>query len=303
MGSPQFALPSLRALAAHYPVVGVVTQPDRPAGRGRKLSPPPVKILAEELGLAVVQPRRLGEAQAMSQLRAWTPDLIVVAAFGQILRQEVLDLPPYGCLNVHASLLPRWRGAAPVQAAILNGEQETGVTIMKMDAGVDSGPILKQRALPIRPDDTGGSLSQRLAELGAELLLETLPAYLRGELTPHPQAGEASYAPMLKKKDGLLDFSLPAEVLARKVRAFHPWPGTFMPWRGELLKIRQAHPVAAARLAAAHAWPGRRTIWEDRPAVIAGDGLLVLDEVQPAGKRPLCGEDFLRGARDWAETP
>lgn len=204
---------------------------------------------------------------------------------------------------MHASLLPRWRGAAPVQAAILHGDQETGVTIMKMDAGVDTGAILSQRALPIQPDDTGGSLSQRLAELGAELLLETLPAYLRGELTPRPQQGEATYAPMLKKEDGQLDFSLPAEALARKVRAFFPWPGTFTIQRGEVLKIHRAHPVWTDRIAAADLSPGAHTVWQGKPAVITADGLLVLDEVQPAGKRPMPGEDFLRGARDWSENP
>ena len=180
MGSPDLALPILQALAAHYPIVGVVTQPDRPAGRGQALTPPPVKVLAEKLALPVIQPRRLREPEAMERLRSWAPELIVVAAFGQILRPEVLDLPRYGCINVHASLLPRWRGAAPIQAAILHGDADTGVTIMKMDPGVDTGPLLSQRSLPISPQDTAASLSEKLSALGAELLLETLPAYLKG---------------------------------------------------------------------------------------------------------------------------
>ncbi len=299
MGSPEFALPTLRALAERYPVVGVVTQPDRPAGRGRRLSPPPVKTLAESLGLPVIQPPRLGEEEAMSRLHAWAPDLIVVAAFGQILRPKVLDLPPFGCLNVHASLLPRWRGAAPVQAAILQGDDQSGVTIMKMDAGVDTGPILNQRALPILPDDTAGSLSQRLAQLGAELLLETLPAYLSGEITPRPQEGEATYAPMLRKEDGMLDLTLPADALARKVRAFNPWPGAFTIWRRQALKVHLAHAVNDPEAGIAEPTPGARAIWEGKPAILTGHGLLVLDVVQPAGKRPMSGEEFLRGARDW----
>lgn len=301
MGSPEFALPTLRALVKHYPVVGVVTQPDRPAGRGRQPSPPPVKLLAHELRLPVFQPHRLREEGAMQQLRTWAPDLIVVAAFGQILPPEVLDLPPFGCLNVHASLLPRWRGAAPVQAAILHGDRETGITIMKMDVGVDTGPILSQRALTILPDDTGGSLSQRLAQLGAELLLETLPAYLRGEMAPHPQEGEATYAPLLKKEDGRLDLSLSAEELALKVRAFNPWPGAFITWRGQILKIHLAHAVDFPRPGSTDPTPGRRVIWQGKPAIATGCGLLVLDEVQPAGKRSMSGEEFLRGARDWNE--
>ncbi len=184
MGSPEFALPALQRLAANYNVVGVVTQPDRPAGRGRSLAIPPVKRFALEQGLPVIQPERLKETDAMHQLQEWAPDVIVVAAFGQILRQPVLELPPYGCINIHASLLPRWRGAAPIHAAILNADPVTGVTIMRMDAGIDTGPILSQRAIPILLEDTGGSLGQRLADLGADLLIETLPGYLEGRITP-----------------------------------------------------------------------------------------------------------------------
>ncbi len=298
MGSPDFAVPTLRALHEHYPVVGVVTQPDRPSGRGRKLMPPPVKILADELGLPVIQPRRLREPEAMEQLRRFAPDLIVVAAYGQILRPDVLDLPPLGCINVHGSLLPRWRGAAPIQAAILAGDAETGITIMKMDAGVDTGPTLSQRAVPIAPDDTAGTLFEKMAPLGADLLIETLPGYLSGEIVPQPQDDErATYAPMLKKEDGRLDFSQPAADLARRVRAFNPWPGTFFEWNGALLKVHRAS-VGEGKSPGV----GSRIVVAGRPAVGAGEGILIFEVVQPAGKKPMPGKAFLSGARNWDIT-
>jgi methionyl-tRNA formyltransferase len=300
MGSPDFALETLRALAEHYPVVGVVTQPDRPAGRGRVLTPPPVKVLAEELGLPVIQPIRLLDTETMAVLGGWKPVLFVVAAFGQILRQEVLDLPPFGSLNVHASLLPRWRGAAPIQAAILHGDKQTGVTIMKMDSGVDTGPLLSQQALPIQTSETAGSLAPKLAMLGAELLMETLPEYLSRDLQPQPQPGEHTYAPMLKKSDGELDFSQSASALERRIRAFNPWPGTFMTWQNGRLKIHQARAVSFAETAKlTDIEPSRRTIYEGKPAVITGDGLLILEELQPAGKKSMPGRVFLRGAISW----
>ncbi|MBI3764167.1 MAG: methionyl-tRNA formyltransferase, partial [Chloroflexi bacterium] len=187
MGSPDFAVPSLRALCAGHEIVGVVTQPDRPAGRGRRLAESAVKVTARELGLPIIQPESLRAPGALAALRDWSPDAIVVADFGQILRQDVLHLPPFGCLNVHASLLPRHRGAAPIPAAILAGDAETGVTIMKMDAGLDTGPILARRSEAIHPDDTTATLTARLARLGADLLSETLPAYLARQITPQPQ--------------------------------------------------------------------------------------------------------------------
>ncbi len=295
MGSPEFALPALRALAEQYQVVGVVTQPDRPAGRGQRLTPPPVKVLAEQLGLPVFQPQRLRELQAVEQLRRWNPDLIVVAAYGQILRPEVLNLPPWGCLNIHASLLPRWRGASPIQYAILYGDAESGVTIMKMDEGLDTGPILSQRALPLASDETDESLSQKLAALGATLLLETLPRYLRGEIVPRPQPQEGvTYAPLLKKEDGLLDFSRPAQELERRVRAFHSWPGAWFLWEDQPLKVLRARVVEGEQRA-----PGARYRWQGWPAMGTAQGLLILEEVQPAGKRPMSGKAFLAGARNW----
>jgi len=296
MGSPEFALPILDALVEHFPVVGVVTQPDKPAGRGNRLTPPAVKVRAQALGLPVIQPRRLSEPETMAQLRAWAPDLIVVAAFGQILKPEVLQLPRYGCLNVHASLLPRWRGAAPVQYALLHGDAQTGVTIMLMDEGLDTGPILSQRATLIRPDDNALTLSQRLARMGAELLVETIPPYLAGELQPQPQDERlATYAPRLKKQDGLLDFTKPAVALARQVRAFYPWPGSFMPWRGGNLKVLQARALPEVPSPG----PGRRLAHQGWPAVGTAEGVLLLERVQPPGKRPMSGDAFLRGARTW----
>jgi methionyl-tRNA formyltransferase len=231
----------------------------------------------------------------MEQLQAWQPDLIVVAAFGQILRPAVLYLPRYGCINVHASLLPRWRGAAPIQAAILAGDVETGITIMRMDPGVDTGPVLRQRQVAIQPDDTAGSLGVRLAEMGADLLIETLPDYLSGALEPVAQdEREATYAPMLKKEAGQLDFTRPAEELVRQVRAFNPWPGTFTYWRGQPLKILRSHAVEIASPGS-----GRTLVTAGQPVIGTGEGILVLDEVQPAGKRPMSGQAFLSGARDW----
>jgi methionyl-tRNA formyltransferase len=221
--------------------------------------------------------------------------LIVVAAFGQILKPDVLDLPTHGCLNVHGSLLPRWRGAAPLNAAILYGDSQTGVTIMKMDPGLDTGPILSKRAIPIGSQDTAGSLYNVIAELGADLLVETIPPYLRGEIRPKPQEGAAStYAPMLKKSDGELDFSQDAEYLARKVRAYFPWPGTFFDWSDAPLKVHAAHAVGCDSPGV-----GVRTIQDGKPAVGTGAGMLVLDQVQPAGKKKMAGEVFVLGAKGW----
>jgi methionyl-tRNA formyltransferase len=294
IGSPDFALPSLRALAGGYDVVGVVTQPDRLSGRGRELKAPPVKTLANELGIPVIQPEKLRQPEAVEQLKNWSPDVIVVAAFGQILKPDVLNLPRFGCINVHASLLPRWRGAAPIHAAILHGDEETGVTIMKMDVGLDTGPILSQRSIRLTRDDSTGSVLETLSHLGAGLLMETLPEYLSGKLQPAPQPEEgATYAPMLKKEEGRLDFARTAEELERRVRAFNPWPGAFMEFDGTILKVHRAHSETG------NVEMGKRLIYRGQPAVGAGDGILALDEVQPAGKKSMSGKSFLAGARNW----
>ncbi|MCS6906590.1 MAG: methionyl-tRNA formyltransferase [Anaerolineales bacterium] len=296
MGSPNFAVPILQRLAEQYNVVGVVTQPDRPAGRGRTLTAPPVKELAVKLGIPFIQPQRLSEPSAMSQLEQWRPDLIVVAAFGQILKPPVLNLPPYGCVNVHASLLPRWRGAAPIPYAILHGDQETGITIMKMDEGVDTGPILSQRAVPILDTDNTLSLTIRLAEIAAELLPETLADYLTGKLTPREQDHkQATYAPMLKKEQGELDFSQSAVSLWRKVRAFYPWPSAFTFLNGKHLIIHEALPIAFE-----HEYPvGQTLCFQKKAAVATAEGLLELVKVQPSGKKPISGPDLINGYREW----
>jgi methionyl-tRNA formyltransferase len=297
MGSPEFALPSLERLAEHYSIVGVVTQPDRPAGRGMSLTPPPVKLLSDRLGLPTIQPARLREPAAWEQLQAWQPDLIAVTAFGQILRPNVLDLPRFGCINVHASLLPRWRGAAPIQAALLHGDAVSGVTIMRMDAGVDTGPMLAQREEPIGEYDNAVSLAARLARLGADLLVETLPAYLAGSLIPQPQEHEkATRAVMIEKEAGLLNFDQPAQVLAWQVRAFQPWPGTFFAFQNGMLKVLRAHAEGGQ-----DGVPGTHRVQAGHPAVNCAVGRLVLDEVQPPGKKPMAGDVFLRGARGWLD--
>lgn len=287
MGSPAFAVPSLRALAGS--VVGVVTQPDRPAGRGRAPAPCAVKQAATDLGLPIIQPEKMRDA--LDQLRAWRPELIVVAAFGKILRPDVLELPPLGCLNAHASLLPRHRGAAPIPAALLAGDAETGITLMKMDAGLDTGPILIQRPMPILPTDTAAALTLRLAALAAELLRDSLSDVVAGKLKPTPQnESRATYAPQLKKEDGLLHFTESAVALERRVRAMSDWPGAFVNYKGAPLKILRAH-VRRDRIAA----QGRVIKVDGQPAIGTPEGALALDEIQPAGKKPMSSASFLNG--------
>ncbi len=294
MGSPEFAIPTLKKLNEEYQVVGVVTQPDRPAGRGRTLTPPPIKVLADQLGIPTIQPRRMKDEGVFDQLINWQPDVIVVAAFGQILRQNVLDLAPFGCINVHASYLPRWRGAAPIQAAIVNGDEYTGVSIMKLDPGIDTGPVLTKEKVEIRPDDTAVSLEQRLASIGAELLLKTLPGYLDGSILPQAQdESQATYASMLNKDDGLLDFNLPAITLERKIRGYYDWPGAFFCLGEQKIKIRKAKIIANQYE------PGERTILEGYPVIGTQEGALQLIEIQPAGKNWMNGKDYLRGNPNW----
>ncbi|MFQ3534944.1 MAG: methionyl-tRNA formyltransferase [Aggregatilineales bacterium] len=300
MGTPEFAVPSLRALleAPDFEVVCVVTQPDRPAGRGQRLQVPPVKQLALAHGLPILQPHKLREAGVFEQLQAYTPDLIVVAAFGQILRQNVLDLPRCGCINVHASLLPRWRGAAPIQAAIRAGDSETGITIMQMDAGLDTGPMLRQRAISIAPNETGQTLHDKLAALGANLLIETLRDYLDGKITPQPQDDSAhTYAPMLKKEDGRINWADSAAQIARQVRAYYPYPATYTEWDGQLLKILPTDAPDSVTVRAGSAAIGKVIAYDDGIAVGTGDGLYLPQQVQLAGKAPQPTRDFLNGHR------
>jgi methionyl-tRNA formyltransferase len=297
MGTPEFAVPVLEALVGQYQVVAVVTQPDRVAGRGRRTKSPPVKKTALAHDLPVLQPPSLRRPEAAAELRKLAPSVIVVAAFGQILPPEVLAIPPHGCLNVHASLLPRYRGAAPIAAAILAGEEQTGVTLMLMDEGMDTGPILAQARCKIEPQDTTEALGVKLAHLGADLLLETLPRWLDGQIAPQPQDdGLATYCQITTKKDGLLDWSLPATDLWLRVRAYHPWPGTYTYWRGKLLKVLRARPVT---IDLSGEELGRVISLDDRVAVVTGTDALLLEEVQLAGKKALAIQEFTRGQRDF----
>lgn len=296
MGTPEFALPALERLATHYPLVGVVTQPDRPAGRGRRVLASPVKEFALAEGIPVFQPERLRRLEAVERIRAWAPDLIVVAAYGQILRSAILELPRFGVLNVHASLLPRWRGASPVQAALLAGDTVTGVTIMKLDEGMDTGPIVVKREVPILPGETGGELETRLAEIGAQLLLEVLPDYIAGLVQPQPQPQEgATLAPRIPTEAAGIDWACSAITLERHVRAFAPAPGAFTTWNGTRLKVLRGEAVTCDTQAEC---PGSVFLWQKSPAVMAGEGALVLLQVQMAGKRPMNGDAFVRGRKD-----
>ena len=296
MGSPEIAVPSLQALAEHFDVVGVVTQPDREAGRGKKIVMPAVKEAALALNIPVIQPEKMKVPGTIEQMQEWAPDLIVVMAFGQILRKNVLELPRLGCLNAHASLLPRWRGASPIQAAILNGDTVSGVTIMQMDPGIDTGPMLKARELPIEPYDTAVTLSAKMADAAAELLIEVIPDYAEGKLVPQPQPEEgACYTGMISKQDGLLDFSRPAEALVCQVHAYNPWPCAMFEINGETFKVYQAHTEFNSEALE----PGTRTVVKGLPAVAASDGLLVLDELQAPGKKAMPGKAFLAGYRKW----
>ena len=306
IGTPNFAVPSLRRLAAEgYEIATVITQPDRPAGRGRRPRPSPVKLTALELGLPLFQPPTLRDPDALAAVAAIAPEIIVAVAYGQILRQEFLDIPPRGVLNVHPSILPRYRGPSPIPAAILAGDDETGVSIILMDAGMDSGPILAQRRLRIELSDTTDSLSQKLAGVAAELLAETLPRWLKDEIAAQPQeAALATRCPLLRKEDGEIDWTRPALHIWRQVRAYNPWPGAQTHVDGQPLQIWQAWPlqgdsgsspgtVVALR-------PEQRTqlppdVGPEALAVQTGDGLLALLSLQRAGRKALSAGEFLRG--------
>jgi methionyl-tRNA formyltransferase len=290
-GTPDFAVPTLQALIdGPDDVVGVVCQPDRPAGRGQKLQAPPIKQLAQACGLHVAQPVRLKTDELPTALAAWRPDLAVVAAYGRILPARVLATPHLGCINVHASLLPAYRGAAPIQWAILNGDEETGVTIMRMNERMDEGDILLQRATPIGADETYGALQSRLATLGAAALMETLDALYGGSLTATPQEhARATLAPMIRKEQGAIDWQLPAIVLARRVRGFNPWPSAYTTLRGKLLKLHVAHADHGSGT------PGTVLEVGDRIRVATGDGVLAIEVLQLEGRRPLPAREFGRG--------
>ena len=298
MGTPEFAVPSLRALAedGRYEIVGVFCQPDRPAGRGKKLTACPVKQCALERGLPVYQFERIRRPEGVQQLRALAPDAVVTAAFGQILTQELLDIPVHGTVNVHASLLPGYRGPAPINWCIVNGEAKTGVTIMRTDIGIDTGDILSAVETPIGALETAGELTLRLADIGAKLLTETLPAYLSGALTPVPQDPEkASYQPMLDKAMGEIDWSLPARDIACRVRGFNPWPGAATDMPEGRLKLYLARPVDCD----ADAAPG--TVIASGPkeglVVRCGEGALEIMELQAPGGKRMAAKAYLMGKK------
>lgn len=292
MGSPDFAVPSLNALLEHFNLVGVITQPDRPAGRGRQLNPPSVKLRALEINVPVYQPPTMKSQESHDILRSLEPDLIVVAAYGQILPQSILDIPTFGIVNVHASLLPRWRGAAPVQAAILHGDDETGISLMLIDAGMDTGPILSQERIEIYPEDTGGELTRRLSHLGAQMLPNSIRQFIAGDIVAVAQDdAAATYAPMLRKADGELDFSKSVVELLRQIRAYEPWPSSFFHLNGLRIVVRGAKAISQD----VERSPGSTAVYKGYPSIIAADGLLVLTKLQPSGKRTLRGDDYLRG--------
>jgi methionyl-tRNA formyltransferase len=304
MGSPEFAVPHLEHLILNqYQVVAVYTQPDRPAGRGRALVSPPAKRAAQALGLEVVQPANLKEAGVVEQLSQFHPDVIVVAAFGQIRPRSVLDIPRFGCTNVHPSLLPRFRGASPVASAILAGDEFTGVSIMLMDEGLDTGPILARAQIPISAQDTTGSLTTKLSLIGARLLVEALSFCLRGELPPRPQnEAEATYCRSITKKDGEIDWHLPAIALWRRVRAFYPWPGCYTRWQGKQLKIIEAVLLTGERAFTVGQVVALPSVPEGSKAAFGvgtGDGVLGVCGVQLEGKRAISAAEFLRGQRQF----
>jgi methionyl-tRNA formyltransferase len=287
MGTPHFAVPSLRALAEGPYRITVVTQPDRPAGRGGKVTPPPVKVLAEEFGLTVLQPNTLRDAEFRAALADLRPEVTVLVAYGEYVAPVLLNLPRRGSINLHPSLLPRWRGSTPIQSAILAGDEVTGATVILMDAGLDTGPILARTSVPIGPDETHPELAARLSETGAKLLAETLPRWLREEIQPVPQDdAEATMTRQLTREDGRIDWTLSADEIARRVRALQPWPGTYTTWQGRILKIIQAHvapPGGEAQppgtVALQNAVRGGKSL-----VVWTGGGALQLLEVQLEGK-------------------
>lgn len=294
MGTPEFAVPSLRALIAHpdFDLVAVVTQPDRPAGRGQKLGVSAVKREAEQHSIPCFQPETLRTPEAVESLLGWQPDIIVVVAFGQILKQPVLDAAGQGCINVHASLLPRWRGAAPIQYAIRAGDTRSGITVMKMDAGLDSGPILEQQSIALAADETGASLHDKLAMLGGQLLPTVLSDYISGKIAPRPQPIEGiTVARTLRKEEGQIDWSQSALDIDRLVRAFTPWPGAFTPLQGDYLKVHRGGVV----IGNTGQRPGTIQVDGSNLYVQTGDNLYRLDEVQPAGKQRMSAQAFLAG--------
>jgi len=295
MGSSDYSLIILKNLISKFPVALVATQPDKPAGRGKKIEPALMNEMSNDLKIPVVQPKRINDDQFWETINAHSIELIIVAAYGKILPKKLLEFPKFGCLNVHASLLPRWRGASPIQAAILNGDQQTGVTIIKMDEGIDTGPILSKQAINIEVSETSKTLALKLAQIGSELLKDALPDYLKGKIQTQPQIDSgATYAGLIKKEDGLLDFNQPAENLERKIRAYNPWPICYMEWESNLVRIYKAEISSEKRLN-----QFQRGINNKYPSIGTSSNDLILLEVQPSGKNKIDGKSFLNGARNW----
>ena len=295
MGTPDFSVPVLSAMAQaeDIEVVGVVTQPDRPKGRKGDLVPSPVKEEALKYNIPLLQPEKIRQPEAVEQLRAWNPDVIVVVAFGQILTRDVLEIPRMGCINVHASLLPKYRGAAPIQYAVLDGLKETGVTTMYMDEGLDTGDILLQQVVPIAEKETGGSLFDKLSEVGAGLLIRTLEGLSRGEIERRPQTGESGYVGMIKKSMGEIDWSRSAEEIERQIRGLDPWPSAYTYRNGRMLKLWGADVLSGC---AGEASPGEvAEVQKDRVLLQTGEGILAVTALQPEGKKRMAAADYLRG--------
>lgn len=302
MGTPEFAVPGLEALFADtsYDVIAVYTQPDREAGRGRHLASSPVKELALSRGIEVVQPVSLKDKSVVEHIENLKPDLLVVAAYGRIITPEILCIPEFGCINIHPSLLPHYRGSSPIVEPILQGDQVTGVTIMLLDRGMDTGPILAQKEVPVSDEDTAGSLTEKLAEIGAGLLMETLPRWITGKIEPQPQdESKASYTRIINKEDGEINWHLPAIDLWRRVRAFSPWPGSYTRWQGKLLRIIEAIPVSAKDPVEEGRVIALKQERKSDIAVGTGDGYLCLIKVQMEGKRVMPADEFVRGQRDF----
>ena len=291
IGAGEIGVPTLQALLnSDHQVVGVVTQPDKPVGREQQIEPPPIKKAIAGIAVPILQPARVKDAEAIEEIRSLKPDVIVVMAYGQILPRDVLEIPKVACLNLHASLLPRWRGAAPIQAAIAAGDRETGITVMYMDEGLDTGDILLQRKIEILPADTGGLLHERLVQIAPEALFQSLHLLAAGNAPRLPQDGaRATYAPKLKREHGRIDWSQPAEVIERKIRAFDPWPGAFMKLDGRNLKIFSASVIDLAGK------PGEILRSDNKLVIAAGKRALSLGEVQLEGKRRMSAAEFLRG--------
>jgi len=293
IGTGDIGMPTLQALLkSEHEIVGVVTQPDKPVGRAQTIEPPPIKKALAATKIRVLQPARIKDRQAIEEIHALTPDVIVVMAYGQILPSDILEVPKITCLNLHASLLPRWRGAAPIQAAIAAGDRKTGITVMYMNEGLDTGDILLQCAIDIEPTDTGGSLHDRLAKVAPETLLESLELLENGRAPRIPQHDAlATYASKLKREDGKIDWTNPADAIERKIRAFDPWPGAFMKYDGQNLKI------FSAAILALRGTPGEILQSEKELVIAAGEGALSLGQVQLEGKRRMTAAEFLRGHR------